>query len=98
MEYYRESANQALEALQSRREGLSSEEAQQRQKQYGPNRLAEAKKDSVLVRFFKQMNDPMTLILIAAAILSGITAAYAHESFSDVIKDFASFFASHTSV
>ncbi|MBQ6000148.1 MAG: calcium-translocating P-type ATPase, PMCA-type [Clostridia bacterium] len=85
MEYYRESANQALEALQSRREGLSSEEAQQRQKQYGPNRLAEAKKDSVLVRFFKQMNDPMTLILIAAAILSGITAAYAHESFSDVI-------------
>ncbi|MBQ6059197.1 MAG: calcium-translocating P-type ATPase, PMCA-type [Clostridia bacterium] len=85
MEYYRESANQALEALQSRREGLSSEEAQQRQKQYGPNRLAEAKKDSVLVRFFKQMNDPMTLILIAAAILSGITAAYANESFSDVI-------------
>ena len=49
------------------------------------NKLAEAKKDSLLKRFLSQMADPMILVLIAAAAVSGVTSFYAGENFADVI-------------
>ena len=51
----------------------------------GKNKLNEAKKTPLLVRFLKQMADPMIIILLVAALVSGITAAYSGESFADVI-------------
>ena len=65
--------------------GLTSEQAAKRLQETGPNKLAEGKAVSVVQRFLKQMADPMILILIAAALVSGITAAYSGESFADVI-------------
>ena len=36
-------------------------------------------------RFLDELADPMIIILIVAAVISGITAAYEGESFADVI-------------
>ena len=69
----------------TRESGLRAEEAERRLGEFGYNKLAEGKKDSLVKKFFQQMADPMILILIAAAIVSGITAAYSGESFADVI-------------
>ena len=48
-------------------------------------KLAEGKKDSLLKRFINQLMDPMILILLAAAAISGVLAVVEGESFADVI-------------
>ncbi len=75
----------ALRSVSSTAEGLTAEEAQKRLCDNGPNKLAEAKKTPLIVRFFQQMKDPMILILLAAALISGVTAVIEGESFADVI-------------
>ncbi|HEY7418472.1 MAG TPA: HAD-IC family P-type ATPase, partial [Ktedonobacteraceae bacterium] len=50
--------------------GLSQAEAESRQKQYGPNRLAEAKKAPGYIAFLNQYRDPMQIVLLVAAIVS----------------------------
>lgn len=85
MKEYLQSREEVLRTLSSTPEGLTGEEALKREGEYGKNKLAEAKKISLLQRFLKQLADPMIIILIAAAVVSGITAAYAGESFTDVI-------------
>ena len=51
MNYYQENENRVLEALQSGREGLSGKQAQERLERHGPNKLQEAPKDSLFLRF-----------------------------------------------
>ncbi|MCL2343943.1 MAG: calcium-translocating P-type ATPase, PMCA-type [Firmicutes bacterium] len=85
MKYYDESAEDALRELQSSREGLSASEAAARLEKNGKNRLKEVKKTSLLRRFFAQLADPMILMLIAAAVISAITAAHSGEGYADVI-------------
>jgi len=85
MKEYLQKSKEVLQNLKSSAEGLSMDEAQKRLEQNGKNKLKEAKKDSLLVRFFNQLKDPMIIILLAAAGISGITAAYSGESFTDVI-------------
>lgn len=77
-------AEEVLRRTGSGTDGLHADEAARRLEQDGPNRLAEAKKDSLIKRFFAQMADPMILILLAAAVVSGVTSFYAGESFADV--------------
>lgn len=83
--YYRQKLDEVMNSLKSSPEGLSAEEAEKRLSENGKNRLEEGEKESLLHRFAKQLADPMIIILIAAAVVSGITAAYAGESFADVI-------------
>ena len=52
--------------------GLDTAEVERRQAQYGPNRLREKKKKTMLQRFLDQFKDVMILILIAAAVVSFI--------------------------
>ena len=85
MKLYCEDVERALEQAQSSREGLTTAEAQQRLAANGKNKLAEAKKDSLIKRFFMQMADPMILILLAAALVSGVLAVVEGESFADVV-------------
>lgn len=85
MLYYCEDKETVLRETDSTPEGLTAAEAQSRLEKNGKNRLAEAPKDSLVKRFFAQMADPMILILLAAALVSGITSIYAGESFADVI-------------
>jgi len=75
----------ALQSVASTEHGLSAAEAEKRLCDNGPNKLEEGKKTPLIVRFFQQMKDPMILILLAAAIISGVTAVIEGESFADVI-------------
>ena len=84
MQEYQKPSGQVLEELKSTPEGLSGAEAGSRLQEHGPNKLAEGKKVSLAARFFAQLADPMTIILLAAAVVSGVTAAASGESFADV--------------
>ena len=85
MKYYCENIDTVLKQTESSAQGLSTEEAGRRLLQNGRNKLAEGKKDSIFVRFLKQLADPMIIILLVAALISGALAAYEGESFTDVI-------------
>ena len=54
--------------------GLSEEEVLKRRKEYGDNVLQEKKKESIFVKFFKQFNDFMIIILIIASIISALVS------------------------
>lgn len=54
--------------------GLSREEAENRHNKDGPNKLDEQKKESLLIRFFKQFQDFMIIILLIAAVISAVVS------------------------
>ncbi|MCI5885668.1 MAG: calcium-translocating P-type ATPase, PMCA-type [Clostridiales bacterium] len=85
MKYYLKSIDETFNETASASGGLSADEAEVRLEKNGRNKLAEAKKDSLFKRFMMQLADPMIIILIAAAVISGITSFYSGESFADVI-------------
>jgi len=70
LKLYLESIETALQKTGSNAGGLTSAEAESRLLKNGKNKLQEAKKESLIVRFLKQLTDPMILILIAAAAVS----------------------------
>ena len=84
MKEYLSSVEDVLREQNSSEQGLSSQEAEKRLEQYGKNKLKEGKKASLLERFLKELADPMIIILIVAAAISGVTAYYEGESFTDV--------------
>ena len=83
-ELYQRTQDDVLTELESSASGLSEEQAEERLERYGENKLAEAKKTTVLQRFFQQLKDPMLLILLAAAAVSAVTNALSGESFTEV--------------
>jgi len=86
MKHYCNDIGAVLDEVGSSREGLDAAEAKRRLEENGKNKLAEAKKASLLARFFQQMADPMIIILLVAAVISGVIAATQEgESFADVI-------------
>ena len=56
----------------SKKEGLSKEEVHKRQQKYGKNKLEDTKKETIVVKFIKQFNDFMIIILICASIISAV--------------------------
>ena len=77
MKSYCQSKEEVLAALNSSAEtGLVANEAERRLAENGKNKLKEGKKKSVVRRFFEQLADPMTIILIVAAVISGALAVY----------------------
>ena len=84
MKFYLESKDTVIQNLKSTPDGLSSEEASTRLQRNGKNKLAEEKREPIWKRFLAQICDPMTIILLIAAVLSGITAAYSGESYANV--------------
>ncbi|MHB1153676.1 MAG: cation-translocating P-type ATPase [Eubacteriales bacterium] len=84
MKYYLEKTESVFTELKTSANGLSSVEAATRLEVNGKNKLAEGKHKSIIARFAEQLLNPMVLVLIAAAIISGVTAAFADESFADV--------------
>lgn len=85
MKEYLSSLEEVLKEQNSSQEGLSTGEARERLSKYGKNELEKGRKTSLLQRFLKELADPMIIILIVAAAISGITAFYEGESFADVI-------------
>lgn len=84
MKEYLKSTADVFEEIDSSANGLTSEEAQKRLEKNGKNKLAEAKKPSVIKKFFAELADPMIIILLIAAAVSAVTAALQNESFTDV--------------
>ncbi len=86
MKAYLEEKESVLEALGSTREnGLTLEQASERLEKNGRNKLAEGKKKSLVRRFLEQLADPMIIILLFAALISGVLAIVENESPTDVI-------------
>ena len=77
---YMQSSEEVLQQLGVTAEGLSSQEAQTRQEKYGPNKLKEAPKPTLLQRFLAQLKDPMLIILMIAAGVSALTGMLSGEN------------------
>ncbi len=77
---YLEDYEAVLKQVGSNKDGLSSEEANQRLLKNGKNKLKEEEKQTLLQRFFTQLKDPMLIILLMAAAVSAITGMLAGES------------------
>lgn len=85
MKPYLEDKEAVLAEAGSSMEGLSEEEAAARLARDGHNKLKEGEKESLLRKFLGELKDPMTIVLIIAAVVSAITALYAGESLTDTI-------------
>jgi len=70
--WHRLTIEQALKQLKSAPAGLSHAEAGVRLGQYGPNELVEKKKKTLFMMFLAQFSDFMIVVLIIAAVISGI--------------------------
>ena len=85
MKFYCTETEQVLSHFSTAPEGLSEQEAQLRLERDGKNKLDAPPGKSLLRRFFEQLTDPMIIILLAAAAISGVLAVVEGESFADVI-------------
>ncbi len=72
MRWHQMEIKDILEALKTSSVGLSGTEAEKRLSEYGLNRLKEAKKKTPLLILLDQFKDFMILVLIGAAIISGV--------------------------
>jgi P-type Ca2+ transporter type 2C len=72
MYWHQKETGEVLNELNTSSRGLSHEDALQRLEKYGPNELKEIKGKSLFMMFLDQFRDFMILVLIAAAIISGI--------------------------
>ncbi len=72
MNWHNLEIDKVLEELGSSPEGLTSEEAGERLKRHGPNAIREKKRRSPLMLLLDQFRDFMILVLLAAAVVSGI--------------------------
>jgi Ca2+-transporting ATPase len=72
MYWHQRETNEVIESLESSLQGLSSAEARRRLGRYGPNELIEKKKKTLIFMFLDQFKDFMILVLMAAAVISGI--------------------------
>src|SRR4030042_4839481 len=63
---------EVFEELNSSPKGLACEEAEKRFDQYGPNALIEKKQKTFFRMFIDQFSDFMILVLIGAAVISGV--------------------------
>ena len=52
--------------------GITNEEAKERLEKYGKNKIEDKKKETIFMKFIKQFNDIMIIILIISAIISAI--------------------------
>ena len=54
--------------------GLNEKQVEDKQNKFGLNKLEEKKKESIIIKFVKQFNDFMIIILIIASIISAVVA------------------------
>lgn len=85
MKFYCEEKERLLSELETSENGLSSAEAVKRLKENGRNVLKAASGKSLFRRILEQLADPMIIILLIAAAVSGVLAVMEGESFADVI-------------
>jgi len=62
-----QSLSEIFETLHTNENGLTEAEAKRRLEEYGPNKLPDAKADSLAVIFFRQFQSPLIYILLGAS-------------------------------
>lgn len=67
--FYELSNQELLSELKSKEDGLNSTEAKERIRDFGLNRLPEAKSKSIPLIFFEQFKSPLIYVLVVAALL-----------------------------
>lgn len=72
MKHYLEEINAVLGSENTSRNGLSQTQVTERIDKFGRNKLAEGKKKSLVARLLGQMTDPMVIVLIVVALISGV--------------------------
>ncbi|MCC6345572.1 MAG: calcium-translocating P-type ATPase, PMCA-type, partial [Nitrospirales bacterium] len=72
MKWHQKTADGMMEELITSPQGISPREAVKRLQEYGSNELAEKKRKSPFLLFLDQFKDFMILVLVAAALISGI--------------------------
>lgn len=80
MNYHTMNPQEIFQLLDSSEKGLTSSKASKRLRDYGPNTLSQPHKDNVIKKFFLQFCDFMTIILMAAAIISIVISYISHET------------------
>jgi len=68
--WYSLSVEEVISSLKTNDNGLSSKEVKERLDKYGKNELPKKKRDSVFKIFFRQMLDPIVLLLIVTIVFS----------------------------
>ena len=77
---YTQSVEEVLQEFNANADGLTTAQAEERLAKYGPNKLKEAEKPTLLQRFLTQLKDPMLIILLIAAGVSALTGMLANEN------------------
>ena len=86
MEWYNKSKDEIKKELGVDLEkGLSSEQVKQNREKYGANELQQKKKKSLFVKFLEQFKDFMIIVLIVAAVVSGVVGVAKGEGITDTI-------------
>lgn len=75
-EWYQKEISEVEEELQSSQKGLTSIEAKERLKKNGKNELPKKKNDSAIKIFFRQLLDPIVILLVITVILSLLVEEY----------------------
>ena len=76
MKEYLRTSLEVIEEVATTTDGLTADEAASRLEKNGKNKLAEGKKEPLIVKFFKQLAEPMTIILLVAAAISAGVEVY----------------------
>ncbi|MDR2083414.1 MAG: calcium-translocating P-type ATPase, PMCA-type [Bacteroidales bacterium] len=85
-DFYNQSIEETEQFLKTNIEaGLNSEEVKERLEKNGYNEFEKKKHKSIIVKFFEQFKSFMILVLIVAAIISGVVGVLNGEGFSDAI-------------
>ena len=76
MNYYATPVADVAAALGTSPAGLDADTARQRLGEYGPNQITDARKKTVWLILLHQFTDVMILVLLAAAIISGVVGEW----------------------
>ncbi len=83
-EYLLES-NEVIIQLETSPQGLTEAQVKERQEKYGLNKLKEGGKVSLFKKFLKELSNFMTIVLIAAAVISGAASFFEGEGMIDTV-------------
>ncbi|MCC6544779.1 MAG: cation-translocating P-type ATPase [Nitrospirae bacterium] len=72
MKYHQQANDEVLSALNTSSKGLSNDEAGKRLLEYGPNEIKESAKRTHLGMLIDQFRDFMIIVLVIAAVISGL--------------------------
>ena len=82
--WYQMQANEVIRVLETDQNGLDSKVAAGRLQSHGPNEI-QFKKTPAWVRFLRQFYDPMVIILLVTAVVTGTLTAFGNHMLPDTI-------------